>query len=194
MTPGNTATVTPLHADTAEESLRLLVRNALEIDPALSQSKIAKEIGQGVSSATLSQWLNNAYNGDNAKIEARVSTWFESYQERRARGGLPDAPDFVGTSTTERIEAGLRYAQLAQDIVVIYGPAGVSKTETCKHYRTIAPMVIHVTMSPATKGVLTSLKKIAETMGLRDVVCTAYALQDAICAKLRNTNGLLIVD
>lgn len=188
------ASVSTLPGPAPDDSLRTLVRDALDSDPSLTQARVAREIGAGVSSTTLSQWLNGNYNGDNAKIESRVSPWFESYQERRSRAGLPEAPQWVATPTAEKIVSGLRYAQLAQDIVVIYGPAGVSKTETCKHYRTIAPMVIHVTMSPATKGVLTSLKKIAETMGLRDVVCTAYALQDAICAKLRNTNGLLIVD
>lgn len=186
------ATLQPHHQP--DQPLRALVRDALENDPSLSQTRVAREIGTGVSSATLSQWLNGNYQGDNAKIEARVQAWWDNYQERRSRAGLPEAPPWVATPTAEKILSGLRYAQLAQDIVVIYGPAGVSKTETCKHYRTVAPGVVHVTMSPATKGVLTSLKKIAETMGLRDVTCTAYALQDAICARLRNTNGLLIVD
>lgn len=195
MTHGNTATITPLRSgDEAQQDLRALVRTALDTDPALSQIKIAKEIGQGVSSATLSQWLNGSYNGDNAKIESRVQVWHETYQERRARAGLPDAPEWVETPTAERIEAGLRYAQLAQDIVVIYGPAGISKTKTCQHYVVQAPGVVHVTMTPATKGVLACLQEIADALGLREVPHGAPALQRAIVARLRNSNGLLIID
>lgn len=187
------AQVTTLHPP-AEESLRELVRDAIEIDPSLSQQKIAKEIGTGVSSATLSQWLNGNYQGDNAKIEARVRSWYETYLERRARAGLPDAPDWVETSTTERIESGLRYAQLAQDMVVIYGPAGVSKSQTCRHYRTIAPGVVMATMTPATSSVTNCMREIAEACGLRDLPTTAAGLQKQIVSKLRASNGLLIID
>lgn len=191
----NAATVTPLQpAIDSERSLRDLVRDAIETDPPLSQQKIAKEIGQGVSSATLSQWLNGSYQGDNSKIEARVSSWYETYQERRSRAGLPDAPDWIETPTAARIVAGLRYAQLAQDMVVIYGPAGVSKTETCRHYVTMAPGVHHVTMTPATTGVLACLEEIAIALGMRDWQRSACGLQRLIVSRLKRTNGLLIID
>lgn len=192
---GNIAQVTQLHPPIdSERSLRDLVRDAIETDPSLSQTKIAKEIGTGVSAATLSQWLNGSYAGDNSKIEARVATWWENYQERRSRAGLPDAPDWVETPTAARIVAGLRYAQLAQDMVVIYGPAGVSKTETCKHYVTQAPSVHHVTMTPATTGVLSCLEEIAIAVGLRDWQRSAAGLQRLIVDRIRNTHGLLIID
>lgn len=191
----NLAQVTPLPLATDHPpSLRALVRDAIETDPALSQQKIAREIGQGVSAATLSAWLNGTYNGDNAKIEARVAAWYETYQERRARAGLPDAPEWIATPTAERIEAGLRYAQLAQDIVIIYGPAGVSKTETCRHYETVAPGVVRATMTPATNGVLACLETIALACGMRDWQRSAAGLQRLIVDRLRGTRGLLIID
>lgn len=177
-----------------EDGLRELVRDALETDPSLNQQKIAREIGTGVSATTLSQWLNGNYQGDNAKVENRVRSWWDSYQERRARAGLPDAPGFFETTTTERIEAGLRYAQLAQDMVVIYGPAGVSKSATCANYCTIAPGVYMATMTPATTSVLASLRTIASALGIRDLPNAAAALQEVIVAKLRASNGCLIVD
>lgn len=189
-----TAKVTTLHPPAQDESLRELMREALETDPSLSQQKIAKEIGTGVSAATLSQWLNGNYQGDNAKIERRVRSWYETYLERRARAGLPDAPEWVETTTTERIVAGLRYAQLAQDMVIIYGPAGVSKSATCAHYRTIAPGVVMATMTPATTSVTNCLREIAEACGLRDLPTTAAGLQKVIVNKLQASNGLLIVD
>lgn len=191
----STARVTPLHPTIEpDQPLRLLVREALETDPSLSQGKVAKEIGQGVSSATLSQWLNGTYNGDNAKVEGRVAAWWETYLERRSRAGLPNAPDFVSTPTAERIEAGLRYAQLAQDIAIIYGPAGISKSKACEHYAQTAPGVIHVTMTPATSTVVACLEQIVIALGIREYDSSPRRLQRLIVSKLRQTNGLLIID
>lgn len=196
MTSSNTASVTPLPTASSLEDrpLRALVRDAIETDPGLSQGKVAKEIGQGVSSATLSQWLNGSYAGNNARIESLVGNWYETYQERRARNGLPDAPDYIATPTAEKIEAGLRYGQLAQDIVIIYGPAGISKTKTCQHYQTQAPGVVMATMTPATCSVVSCLEEIAGALNIRDTPRSAAALQRLIVTRLRNTNGLLIID
>lgn len=186
--------VVPIRADEPERSLRALILDAIETDPSLTQARIAREIGAGVSAATLNQWLNDHYKGNHEAVEARISSWWETYQERRSRAGLPDAPDWVKTPTAERILGGLRYAQLAQDVVVIYGPAGVSKSETAKHYQRTAPAVFHVTMTPATRTVLACLTEIAIALGIRDLTNSASALQRAIVAKLRNTNGVLLID
>lgn len=192
----NTATVTPSHvASDSEASLRMQVLAALETDPALSQSKISKEIGRGVSSGTLSSWLQDTYpQGESSRVDALIAAWFETYTERRSRAGLPDAPEWVATPTAERIEAGLRYAQLAKDIVIVYGPAGISKTKTCLHYATQAPGVVHVTMTPATTSVLACMEEVAIAIGLRDWQRSAAGLQRSIVSRLRNTNGLLIID
>ena len=188
-----TTTLQPTTDPTAP-NLRQLVRDALDNDPSISQQRIAKEIGTGVSAATLSQWLGGTYQGDNDKVAQRVSSWYDTYQDRRARAGLPDAPEWVETPTTERIESGLRYAQLAQDMAIIYGPAGVSKTKTCQHYGTISPGVFMATMTPATASVLTSLRQVAIACGLRDLPNSSAGLQNAIVAKLAHTRGLLIID
>lgn len=196
MTPGKAAVVSiaPAPEGTDERPLRDVIRDMLDNEPGLHQARIAREIGTGVSSATLSQWLNGNYNGDNRKIEERVANWLETHQERRSRAGLPAAPAWITTPTTEKIEAGLRYAQLAQDLVVIYGVAGVSKTKTCLHYLTQAPGVVMATMSPATEGVMGCLSTIAQAANLRDVPHSVPRMHDAIVQKLRATSGLLIVD
>lgn len=191
-----TATIATLQGPpaTTGQELRQLVRDALESDPSLSQQRIAREIGTGVSSATLSQWLNGNYQGDNAKIESRVRSWHDTYQDRRARAGLPEAPAFFETTTTERIESCLRYAQLGQDMAVIYGPAGVSKSTTCAQYCTLAPGVYMATMTPATSSVLACLRTIADALGIRDLPNSAAGLQGVIVQKLRGSMGCLIVD
>ncbi len=175
-------------------TMREIIRDLLDTQPSLSQQKIAKEIGTGVSGTTLSQWLGGSYQGDNAKIESRVRSWYDTYLERAARSGLPEAPEFFETTTTEAIEAGLRYAQLAQDMVAIYGPAGVSKSQTCANYCRIAPGVYMATMTPATCSVLSSLQVIATACGVRELATTPKKLQDAIVSRLLGSNGCLIID
>jgi DNA transposition AAA+ family ATPase len=194
MTHSSTATAPATIAPAAEPQLRDALRQILDSVPGMSQARIAKEVGNGVSATTLSQWLNGNYLGDNAKIDARIGAWLETFEERRSRSGLPEAPAWVQTSTTDRIEAGLRYAQIAQDIVIIYGGAGVSKTKTCEHYVSLAPGVVMATMSPATKGVPGCLRTIARACGLRDVPHAVPALHDAVVDRLRGTSGLLLID
>jgi len=88
----------------------------------------------------------------------------------------------------------LRYAQLAQDIVIIYGPAGVSKTKACEQYATTAPAVWHVTMSPATVSVNATLEHIASKTGIRSLLRGGFAMQGQLIARLTGTQGLLIID
>lgn len=179
---------------TIDLPLRDVLRDTIERDPALNQSRIAREIGHGVSSTTLSQWLTGNYPGDNTKIESRVAAWYESYRDRRASGGLPEAPAWVPTPTAERIQSGLRYAQIAGDIVIIYGPAGVSKTKACEQYARTAPAVWHVTMSPATMSVNAALEHIALNTGIRNLLRGGFAMQGQLIARLTSTQGLLIID
>ena len=194
MNQSNVTSLQPTPSDSAAAaSLRVLIPEAIDSDPSLSQARIAREI-DGVSSATLSQWLSGSYNGDNAKVEAKLAAWYESYQERRKRAGLPEAPEFFETPSASRIIAGLRYGQLAQDLVCVYGPPGVSKSHSCRQYTRMAPGVYMATMTPATKGVMGALQEIATACGMRDLPGSASGLQSRIVSKLAGTNGMLIID
>lgn len=172
--------------------VRERLRAISEDDRSYPQTRIAKEAG--VSSTTLSQFLSNTYQGNNAKVENTLLGWLRQYEERLATGGLPEGPAWVTTPTSEKIMAGLRYAQMANDMVIVYGGAGLGKTKTVQRYAASTPNVFHVEMSPATHGVLTSLESIAIAVGLRDFGRQAAGMHRAICARLRGTNGLLVVD
>lgn len=112
----------------------------------------------------------------------------------RTTRGLAAGPAWVSTPTSERILAGLRYAQLAADIVVIYGGAGLGKTHAIRHYRSRSPNVFHVELSPATGGLIACLEEIAIAVGLSGYARTAAYLHRAICVRLRGANGLLVFD
>ena len=148
-----------------------------------------------MTAGAFSQWLNGNYAGDNAKIEKAVEIWVDAYQERRITERLlPTAPEFVTTPSAERIMNALGYAQIASDIAVIYGGAGLGKTTSVEEYARANPSVWAVTMTPATTGVVPCLDEIAETLGIRGVTGGAGKLQRAIAQRLKNTKGLLVID
>lgn len=111
-----------------------------------------------------------------------------------AAPSLPAVPEWVATPTGEKILAGLRYAQIAGDIAVIYGGAGVGKSKAIRHYSRISPNVFAVELTPAHGGVLGALEEIALAVGLKSYTRQSAYLHRAICSRLRGTNGLLVID
>ena len=190
------ATVTQIHVagETVESTtdVRTLVRALMDGDKRLSQAKIAAE--SGISSTTLSQWLNGVYGGDNAAVEAKLLRWTETTQAARAQAAaMPATPGYVATHTSERVIAALRYAQVAGDIAVVYGGAGLGKSEAIKRYSVIAPNVWHATMTRASANVVTALEVIVESLGI-NALGGANKLHNAICKRVLNTGGLLVID
>lgn len=175
-----------------EIDIRDRVRAIAEDDNSYPQSRIAREAG--VSATTLSQWLGGTYAGDNSKTAGKVLTWLRDYDERLATGGLPEGPAWVSTPSAEKVIAGLRYAQMANDICVIYGGAGLGKSKGIERYRQTNPNAWSVELTPAHVGIVACLEEIAIALGLRDYVRTAGFLHRAICNRLRGTRGILIID
>ena len=91
----------------------------------VTQSQAAREMG--VSATSLSQVLTGKYAADPTAVVEKIAAWLSAREERR-RAGLPALPGWVETPTAQRVMAALSYAQLAGDIAVIYGAAGVGKT------------------------------------------------------------------
>lgn len=180
--------ITPPEMDALRESIRHIV----EKDPTYSQARVGKEAD--VSSSTLSQWLGGSYPGNNNVIGKKLRAWLTAYEERTKDGGLPQPPAWVETPTSARILSGLRYAQMAQDLVLILGGAGVGKTKTIERYRNQQPNVWVVELTPATGGEIAAMEEIVIALGVRDYARTSGHLFRTILSKVRNTNGLLILD
>ncbi len=185
-----TATVTPIYRGDAE--LRDEMRAIMSADKRLSQAVVARE--SGVSSAAFNQWLNGNYSGSNEAVETKLRMWIEAHQARIAADDqLPAAPDYVDTPTAARVVAALGYAQIAGDIAVAYGAAGLGKTTACLRYRTSRPNVWIATMDPACAGVVTCLQEICDAIGVPDTG-GARAMARAIAKRVRDTHGLLVID
>ena len=159
----------------------------------LSQSRAAREIG--LSGSALSQYLGGKYQGDDAAVEEKVLRWIEARAERAELAKrLPAAPEWVDTPTARRIEAGLSYAQMAGDIAVIYGGAGLGKTLTAKRYAETRPNAWVATMTPATHALGPCLERTARACGLRPSSSRAARIEADLGERLSGAHGLLIVD
>lgn len=186
-------TVTALRKSAPERDLRAEIAQLQARDSKLTQAEIGRQ--SGVSSSRLNRWLKGAYEGDNEALEAELARWVDSYVTRQIESrALPAAPEWVATPTGERITAALGYAQIAADIAVVYGGAGLGKTTAIRHYAHTNPNVWIATMTPATATTVPALEEIALALGLKEVTGGAARIQRAIVARLTGTHGLLVID
>jgi DNA transposition AAA+ family ATPase len=158
----------------------------------LTQTQVAREAG--ISPTSLTQLLGGTYAADPRRLVTKLEQWLASLRQRAAQPQMPEAPEWVATATADRILAALGYAQMAGDVAVIYGGAGVGKTSAAHEYRRRYPNVWHATMSPATAGVTTALEEVCLALGMRDLPQGAARMLREIVSRVRDTRGLLIVD
>jgi DNA transposition AAA+ family ATPase len=158
----------------------------------ITQNQAAREIG--VSATTLAQLLAGSYAADPARQVERLARWLALAAEARAQASLPPAPAWIATPLAERALAALGYAQMAGDVAVIYGAAGLGKTTAAREYARRYPNVWIATMSPATAGVTTALEEVCLALGFRDLPQGAARMSRAIVARIAGTGGLLVAD
>ncbi|HFY0733353.1 TPA: AAA family ATPase [Citrobacter amalonaticus] len=166
-------------------SIRVLIDNKV-----ITGAALAREIG--TSTATVSQFLNEKYKGDNDAVAASLATWLENHNT--ASTTLPVAPDFVETPTAKKILATLTWAQLAGTIVLVYGNPGVGKTKAIKHYAASGNNVWHITASKSRSNELETLYELALKMGIADAPYRRGALSRLLRQRLPDTRGLIVVD
>ena len=159
----------------------------------LSQTKAAAEIG--ISNSALSQWLAGRYEGNDKTLTRKVLRWLDSRAKRSALvTRMPEAPEWVETPTAARILGGLGYAQMAADLAVIYGGAGLGKSKAAARYQELNPQVWVATMTAGGRSMAGCLERVAMACGLRAVNARPWRLEAEITDRVRGTHGLLIVD
>ncbi|MEX0745290.1 MAG: AAA family ATPase [Phycisphaeraceae bacterium] len=161
----------------------------------LSQAKVSQQIGK--SGSALNQFLKGSYPSAKgaAEIAELLGQWLDSRAEkRRSLSEIPKVPGYTETPSSKRIHAALAYAQMFGDSAVIYGVPGVGKTFTAQAYQRGAPSVWIATMSPSAASIAAALEEICEALGLRDAGYSAAKMKRAILRRLRDTEGLLVID
>ena len=174
-----------------QEGLRGKAREALA-ESGLSQKRAAREIG--ISESALSQWLAGKYGGDEAAVAFRVTVWLAARGDRALLSErLPEPPGWIETPSAVRIDAALGYAQMAGDVALVYGGAGMGKTMTARQYAARRPNVWLAVMTPATQALGPCLDRVSEACGLA-LVGRAARLEANLRERVEGTRGLLIID
>lgn len=99
----------------------------------MNQTQLAR--GIGTSPASISMYLNGTYaekGGNYETIEPKIEAFLEVQDSKARREEL--VLGFVSTRTTRRIAEAMRDAHEGGEIVVIYGQAGLGKTQAVKNY------------------------------------------------------------
>lgn len=163
------------------------------VRPGLSQADIGRQAE--IAPATLSQYLNAKYPGDNDGVAATLLKWVNAQDKARAmQDRLPVAPLYQPLQTSEEIMLKLAYARRAGRIVSICGAPGVSKTATATQYKHETPRTWMSAMDPSTRGVNTCLVAILEAMGDPEAKGTPQALSRRIVQRVMEAESLIIVD
>jgi hypothetical protein len=184
-TPQNNA------ADAPSNGLRHILQ-AL-IASGLLQAEIAREAD--VSSTTLSRWLKGQYAGNEAITEEKLSKWLKSREQRQQQQPLlASPPKWFPSPTASKITHTCRYAQIAGDMAIIYGGAGLGKTTALRRYAEENPSVWVIEMTRSHSKLLGALERIAAAVGLKGLAREPAKVQDRIHDRVSGTNGLLVID
>ncbi len=174
--------------------LRALVRAEMDAR-ALSIAQAAREIGTGVSAATLSRWLRGEYPGDNQAVEGRIGRWLETRAEAaKASIGGAGLDRHAKTETTAEIAAALAYAQAMGDVVLVHGPSGRSKTWTARRHCAARTGASYLSVTGATVTLAGLLARLAEAVGAGARHGSALEAETAIVSRLDGRGALLVID
>lgn len=154
----------------------------------LGQKQVANAFG--VSVTTVSQYLSGKYQGNCEELDRKVDEMLE-----RQKAKVVEAKynaEFVPTLAAKRGMEVMQFAHVEGEINVIFGAAGLGKTQMLKQYAKEHSSAVLIEVDPScTPKVL--LRKIAEAVGspARGV---NNELLDGIVSKLKGSERLLMID
>lgn len=153
----------------------------------LSQSNIAKKLG--ISSATLSQYMQGKYAGAVKTLEKRIKEFLEREENRLKTATL----SFVETKTSQKIKQSCQLAFDTQDLVLIIGASGIGKTVSLKDYaqKTENAIYLECDLSHTPKNMLL---EIAEKMKIVLEKKDFHSITNAVVKHLSSSDSLLIFD
>ncbi len=157
----------------------------------MNQTMLAR--GIGVSPASISMYLNNNYaekGGKYETIEPKIEAFLEVQESKARREEL--VLGFVSTKTTRRISEVMRDAHEAGDTVVIYGQAGLGKTQAVKNYCEKNPAAILIEANPSFTA-LVLMRKLAAAAKV-STVGSLNDLFESVSDRLRDSGRLIVVD
>ena len=155
-----------------------------------TQTAVAREMG--VSTATLSQFLSETYPGDNHSVAIKGKQLMELGAARQRLAVSP--PICLKVKNTKRILTAVKLAHEAQHMLLIYGPAGCSKTTSLKHYSKQATGTVYVELDATMGSQRNAVIAVAEAIGDISTSRSTAQIMRSLLAELRDTNRLIIID
>ncbi|MDD6910958.1 AAA family ATPase [Actinobacillus minor] len=151
-----------------------------------------KQVAQllGVSVATVSLYLKGEYNGNVSDIDRKVDELIERDKAKVVEAKYNAA--FVPTLAARRGMEIMRFAHVEGEIKVIFGAAGLGKTEMLKQYAKENHSAVLLSVNP-TFNAKVLLRKLAEGIGA-NTQGTNADLFDNIVNKLAGSERVILVD
>lgn len=151
-----------------------------------STSFVATAIG--VAKSAVNMWINEKYNGDNAKLTDKINNFIQRERERSTNEELP----FVDISTVKYISEIGRLCHTKGKIGVCVGRAGLGKTCAVKEYTKnfLDAILIESDSGYTAKSLLLEIHRRVGLSGRGSV----YDLMNEVVHKLYHSGRLLIID
>jgi len=170
----------------------MALRQLMDSDKDLTTTSVARSVG--MSTATISQWLNHKYNGDVEKVCDAVKKFIDLYHDRKAsrQQGRYRKPAFVQTSVSTKIFEVAKLCQIDGDIGVAIGEPGIGKTVSVEAFAAQNSGVILLEADPG-MPVKACFAKMQRQFG-GDGYGTAYTLFEDVLVRLNNSGRLIVID
>ena len=184
------ATAVPMTREAAVEACRAEMEAT-----GLSRAQAAREMGRGVSNATLSKWLRGIYEGDVPAVTDRVVAWLATRAEKARRDmGAAGLDRYAELGVTEEIEQVLGHAQATGDVVLVHGRSGCGKSWGMARYCSGRAATHRLAVTGAVVTLAGLLNRVSAVTGAGWGHRSALAAETAIVTCLEGRGALLCVD
>lgn len=151
-----------------------------------TQAAVAQELG--ISSGALSSFISGSYKTPHT-IVPKVRNLMEISEKKKI--SLSDPP-FVETSVSKMVKNAIKYSHIRGKISVVYGDAGIGKTQAFRSYLRENNLAIGITISPTYASITGVNELLAEQLGVRERV--ARKITNEIVNRLKGSGRVIIID
>ena len=159
----------------------------------MSNTQASRQIG--LSSTTISRWLNGTYPGDIPAVEAAVARWLETRaQAARHSAGGAGLDRHAETEAWKTIASALAYAQADGGLALVMGPSGRGKSWAAKRYCATRSGAFFLRVTRANGTMAGLLSRLSVSVGAGLLHTSAMEAETAIASKLRDRGALIVID
>jgi len=153
-----------------------------------SKHALAKAIG--INHGVLSMYLKSDYNGNVERINEKI----KAYLERETARGDQWTDVIVQTETMKKIVKAINLIHLMRKMGIVYGPAGLGKTESAKAYVSKTPGSYLITALPDSKSVAGAINLIHFALFKEEQRYSPRTARRMIVDRLKGSDSMIIID